>query len=207
MDSNPALVLSLLLIFCQNQGYCSYKIVLESANNYRTYQLWVTAHWVNGAESLGFVIAIWCWCCAQSFQLYPPVLLFSCEFCACNFIENETLAVVFSWELLEFSQLITLLKTIIQHWCFLVNSACNFIKNKTLGKTFFWEFWEFFQPASLLKTRLRHRYFFVDLGHFSTCNSIKSKVLTQVFACELCKIFQPVALLKTRLQRKSFANN
>ena len=47
---------------------------------------------------------------------------------ACNFIKSETPAQVFSRKVLEYFQLVTLLKTRIQHRCFLVNFAKIFKK-------------------------------------------------------------------------------
>ena len=53
------------------------------------------------------VSAICCWCCVTSL----------------NFIKNEALAQLFSWEFCEFFQSATLLKTRLHHMCFLVNFA------------------------------------------------------------------------------------
>ena len=92
----------------------------------------ITAHWVKGAKSLGFVISSAIKNVNQEFgvNIVPPV---------CNFTKNKTCN-VFSCEFWEIFQPATFLKIRFRHNCFFGNFvdffSLNFAKNETPAQVF-----------------------------------------------------------------------
>ena len=95
-----------------------------------------------------------------------------------NFIINETVAQVFSWELWKLFSLHFYLKrgsgTGAFLWILLSFSACNFIKNEVLAKVSPYQFWEISHPTTLLGTRPWYRCFSVNFTKFLRTFSLQN---------------------------------